>query len=600
MGITLQNITKTYDKAKQPVLNDVNAEIQDGELFVIVGPSGCGKSTLLRMIAGIIPITSGKLAINGQIMNAVPPKDRKLSMVFQSYALYPFLDVAANVAFGLQARKMPAAEVERRINAALKMVNLTAYRDRKPRELSGGQRQRVALARAIASDAKVCLMDEPLSNLDAQLRVRMRTEIRELQRKLGLTLIYVTHDQTEAMTMADHVMVLNERHVQQIDTPLDIYNHPANHFVAEFFGTPQINLLPVVTKTARNLHVAEGFQIALNQPLNAGSYTIGIRPNQLNAVPVTDERGNGKVTNVETLGEMTIIEVQADKRNDKYYAWLFLGPSILALSVFVFYPMLRTLYLSFFLTNSLGEPTVFVGLQNYLNLLTTKSYLASLQATGIYVVGVTVFTLIGGLLLAAAANQRVRGIELFRTMFTSTMGVSVSVSAIFWLFMFNPSVGLLNKVAIWMHLPAINWLTEPHWAMVAIIMTSVWMHLGFTFLIFFGALQVVPKTLYDAADVAGTSRRYQFIHITLPMISPTLFFAAVITLISAFKSFGLIDLMTAGGPTNATNLLVYRIYRDAFVDGNYALASTESIILAIIIAAITVIQFKLLAKRVHY
>lgn len=288
------------------------------------------------------------------------------------------------------------------------------------------------------------------------------------------------------------------------------------------------------------------------------------------------------------------------KRNDKYYAWLFLGPSILALSVFVFYPMLRTLYLSFFLTNSLGEPTVFVGLQNYLNLLTTKSYLASLQATGIYVVGVTVFTLIGGLLLAAAANQGVRGIELFRTMFTSTMGVSVSVSAIFWLFMFNPSVGLLNKVAIWMHLPAINWLTEPHWAMVAIIMTSVWMHLGFTFLIFFGALQVVPKTLYDAADVAGTSRRYQFIHITLPMISPTLFFAAVITLISAFKSFGLIDLMTAGGPTNATNLLVYRIYRDAFVDGNYALASTESIILAIIIAAITVIQFKLLAKRVHY
>ena len=154
--------------------------------------------------------------------------------------------------------------------------------------------------------------------------------------------------------------------------------------------------------------------------------------------------------------------------------------------------MLRTLYLSFFLTNSLGEPTVFVGLQNYLNLLTTKSYLASLQATGIYVVGVTVFTLIGGLLLAAAANQRVRGIELFRTMFTSTMGVSVSVSAIFWLFMFNPSVGLLNKVAIWMHLPAINWLTEPHWAMVAIIMTSVWMLLGFTFLFFFGALQVVP------------------------------------------------------------------------------------------------------------
>ncbi|WP_434434094.1 ABC transporter ATP-binding protein [Lactiplantibacillus paraplantarum] len=312
MGIELQGITKTYGKAEKPVLHDVNAEIQDGELFVIVGPSGCGKSTLLRMIAGIIPITSGKLAIDGQIMNAVPPKDRKLAMVFQSYALYPFLDVAANVAFGLQARKMPAAEVEQRVNEALKLVDLTAYRNRKPRELSGGQRQRVALARAIASDAKICLMDEPLSNLDAQLRVRMRTEIRELQRKLGLTLIYVTHDQTEAMTMADHVMVLHEQHVQQIDTPLDIYNHPANHFVAEFFGTPQINLLPVTTETTRELQVTAGFQLTLQRPLAAGTYTLGIRPNQLLALPVAAGAGNGVVTNVETLGELTIIEVLTD------------------------------------------------------------------------------------------------------------------------------------------------------------------------------------------------------------------------------------------------------------------------------------------------
>ncbi|WP_047999373.1 carbohydrate ABC transporter permease [Lactiplantibacillus herbarum] len=288
------------------------------------------------------------------------------------------------------------------------------------------------------------------------------------------------------------------------------------------------------------------------------------------------------------------------KRNDKYYAWLFLGPSLLVLSIFVFYPMLRTFYLSLFLTDNFGRPTVFVGFQNYVNLLATKSYLASLQATGIYVVGVATFTIIVGLLLAAVANQKIKGIEFFRTIFTSTMGVSVSVSAIFWLFMFNPSIGILNKLAVGLHLPVVNWLTDPHWAMVAVIMTSVWMHLGFTFLIFFGALQSVPKTLYDAADVAGTNSRYQFWHITLPMISPTLFFVAVITLISSFKSFGLIDLMTAGGPTNATNLLVYRVYRDAFVDGNYALASTESIVLAVIIALITLIQFKLLAKRVNY
>ncbi|WP_047999372.1 ABC transporter ATP-binding protein [Lactiplantibacillus herbarum] len=314
MGIELRGITKAYEHAAQPVLREVNAEIQDGELFVIVGPSGCGKSTLLRMIAGIIPITAGQLAIDGQVMNGVPPKDRKLSMVFQSYALYPFLDVAANVAFGLKARKMPVAEIKKRVTEALEMVNLTKYRARKPRELSGGQRQRVALARAIASDAKICLMDEPLSNLDAQLRVKMRAEIRELQRKLGLTLIYVTHDQTEAMTMADHVMVLNDQQVQQIDTPLDIYNHPANHFVAQFFGTPQINLLTVKAEqqATHELRVDSALKVVLKEPLALGTYTLGIRPNQLIATTVIGDTGNAQVINVETLGEQTIIEAILD------------------------------------------------------------------------------------------------------------------------------------------------------------------------------------------------------------------------------------------------------------------------------------------------
>lgn len=315
MGIELKGITKTYDHSDKPVLSEVNAEVQDGELFVIVGPSGCGKSTLLRMVAGIIPISDGILKINGQVMNNVPPKDRNLSMVFQSYALYPFLSVADNVAFGLKARKMAAAEITQRVDDALKMVNLTKYRDRKPRELSGGQRQRVALARAIASDSKICLMDEPLSNLDAQLRVRMRSEIRELQRKLGLTLIYVTHDQTEAMTMADHVMVLHDQHVQQIDSPLGIYNHPANHFVAQFFGTPQINLLTATTSgkaATTHLIVDEFLQVELDAPIAAGTYTVGLRPNQLGLKAVSGNDGNATVINVEALGDQTIIEAVMD------------------------------------------------------------------------------------------------------------------------------------------------------------------------------------------------------------------------------------------------------------------------------------------------
>ena len=288
------------------------------------------------------------------------------------------------------------------------------------------------------------------------------------------------------------------------------------------------------------------------------------------------------------------------KAHDKHYALLFLGPSLLILSVFVFYPMIRTVWMSFYLTDGLGKPTVFVGLQNYVNLFTSSAYLNSMKATFIYVLFVSVLTIALGLLLAQTASARLKGIGFFRTAFSATMGVSVSVAAIFWLFIFNPSVGLLNRIAELFHLPAVNWLTQPGWAMAAIIISTVWMNLGFTFLMLFGALQSVPTTLYEAADIAGVSKRHQFFRITIPMISPTLFFAAIITLIDAFKSFGLIDMMTAGGPNNTTNLLVYRIYQDAFLNGNYAQASTESVVLAIIIAVFTLIQFKFLEKKVTY
>ncbi|EEI20985.1 sn-glycerol-3-phosphate transport system permease protein UgpA [Lentilactobacillus hilgardii] len=285
---------------------------------------------------------------------------------------------------------------------------------------------------------------------------------------------------------------------------------------------------------------------------------------------------------------------------DKYYAWIFLGPSLLILSVFIFYPMFRTLYLSLFLTNTVGKPTVFVGLSNYINLLTSTDYLSSLWVTMVYVLAVTAITIVLGLVLANYASKQLAGIGIFRTLFSATMGVSVSVAAIFWLFIFNPSTGFLSLVSTWLHLPQINWLTDPIWAMLAVIITTVWMNLGFTFLILLGAMQSVPTTLYEAASIEGATPRYQLFHITIPMISPTLFFVSIITLIEGFKSFGLIDLMTKGGPTNATNMLVYRIYKDAFYSGNYAQASAESLILTVIIAIFTLIQFKVLEKRVNY
>lgn len=299
-------------------------------------------------------------------------------------------------------------------------------------------------------------------------------------------------------------------------------------------------------------------------------------------------------------------KVQAKKRtfklnaNDKYFSMIFLGPSLLLLGLFVFYPMLKTLYISMFLTNTLGNTTVFAGFSNYVSLLTSAEFLNSLFVTLTYVVAVTVFTISIGLLLANLASKKLPGIGIFRTLYSVTMGVSVAVAAIFWLFIFNPSTGFFALISNALQMTPINWLTDPKYAMIAVVITTVWMNLGFTFLILLGAIESVPRTLYEAADVEGASSQLQFFKITLPMISPTLFFVSTITIIDAFKSFGLIDLITKGGPTNATNMLVYRIYKDAFYSGNYAQSSTEAIILTVIIAFFTLLQFKFLEKKVNY
>jgi multiple sugar transport system ATP-binding protein len=235
-SVTLKNIKKTYDNNKT-VINNVNLEIKDKEFVVLVGASGCGKSTLLRMIAGLEEISSGEISIGDRVVNNVPPKDRDIAFVFQSYALYPHMTVRENIAFGLKMRKVPKAEIERKVQEAAKILNLDEYLDRKPKQLSGGQRQRVALGRAIVRNPKVFLMDEPLSNLDAKLRVQMRSEIKKLHERLQTTFIYVTHDQTEALTMGDRIVVLNNGDIQQVGTPEEIYNNPQNTFVAGFVGS---------------------------------------------------------------------------------------------------------------------------------------------------------------------------------------------------------------------------------------------------------------------------------------------------------------------------------------------------------------------------
>ncbi len=287
-SLSLKNVCKVYPNGFEAV-KDFNLEIEDKEFIIFVGPSGCGKSTTLRMVAGLEDISSGELYIDGKLMNDVEPKDRDIAMVFQNYALYPHMTVYDNMAFGLKLRKVPKDEIDKKVREAAKILDLSALLDRKPKALSGGQRQRVAMGRAIVRNPKVFLMDEPLSNLDAKLRVQMRIEIAKLHQNLGTTIIYVTHDQTEAMTLGTRIVVMKAGIVQQVDTPQNLYDRPGNLFVAGFMGSPQMNFLDAtvkVTDGVAHLEVA-GASIALpaakSKALIDGGYdgktvVFGIRP----------------------------------------------------------------------------------------------------------------------------------------------------------------------------------------------------------------------------------------------------------------------------------------------------------------------------------
>jgi multiple sugar transport system ATP-binding protein len=288
--VTLKNISKVFDGGK-PVVKNVNIDIKDKEFVVLVGPSGCGKSTTLRMIAGLEEITEGEIYIDGKRVNDVSPKDRDIAMVFQNYALYPHMTVFDNMAFGLKLRKFPKQEIKTRVTDAAKILGLEDFLQRKPKALSGGQRQRVAVGRAIVRKPKVFLFDEPLSNLDAKLRVQMRTEISKLHHSLQATMIYVTHDQTEAMTMGDKIVIMKDGIVNQIDSPLNLYNSPSNKFVAGFIGSPSMNFIEgkilsdnglcfKSNKGSLDLKLSSNYDKKLNGYLNKDVW-LGIRPEDI-------------------------------------------------------------------------------------------------------------------------------------------------------------------------------------------------------------------------------------------------------------------------------------------------------------------------------
>ena len=327
--VRLENVIKKFDDNVIAV-KDVNVTIEDKEFVVLVGPSGCGKSTTLRMIAGLEEISEGKIFIDNILVNDVPPKDRDIAMVFQNYALYPHMTVFENLAFGLKMRKYAKTEIQQRVNQAAEILGIDKLLDRKPKALSGGQRQRVALGRAIVRKPKVFLFDEPLSNLDANLRVQMRTEISRLHKQLQATMIYVTHDQIEAMSMGDRIVVMKDGVVQQVNSPLTIYNKPANRFVAGFIGSPTMNFFEgVLTKNGSLVfeHVSKHFSLPVDTSLNpsltasAGKEVIlGVRPEHIYAKALSQTvksvRVNVEVT--EPVGNEIFVYFKLENWNDQF------------------------------------------------------------------------------------------------------------------------------------------------------------------------------------------------------------------------------------------------------------------------------------------
>ena len=325
--LSLRNIKKVYDN-KVTAVDDFNLEIKDKEFIVFVGPSGCGKSTTLRMVAGLEEITDGELYIDGKLVNDVAPKDRDIAMVFQNYALYPHMTVYENMAFALKLRKTPKAEIDKKVKEAAEILGITEYLNRKPKALSGGQRQRVAIGRAIVREPKVFLMDEPLSNLDAKLRNQMRTEIIKLRQRINTTFIYVTHDQTEAMTLGDRIVIMKDGFIQQIGTPQEVFDHPANLFVAGFIGSPQMNFFDAELRKNNGKYsvVVNGVEFPFTEEkqaefeeknVEAQAVVLGIRPEHISlcAKDVQAPHLSANVDVSEMMGSSTHLHVNTEGKD---------------------------------------------------------------------------------------------------------------------------------------------------------------------------------------------------------------------------------------------------------------------------------------------
>ena len=629
--IVLKNVKKSYDQA-HTVIEDLNLVIKSGSFTVLVGPSGCGKSTTLRMIAGLEEISEGELYIDGELMNNVEPGNRDIAMVFQNYALYPTMSVRGNIEFGLINAKVPKETRDELIDEITEIVGLKEYLDKKPSQLSGGQRQRVALARAMVKKPKVFLMDEPLSNLDAKLRNQMRSELIELHHRLKTTFVYVTHDQTEALSMATDIVLMEKGKIRQHDSAQNIYNHPKNIFTAQFIGTPEMNII-------------DRHKIASQLKLSQDVGYIGFRPSKVKFIDqkyeskANDFKFKGQVITREMLGseiiyrmntDFGVINVKAFSDTDlqiddevelvlaydnihffdqnkesietmkKLKPYLFIAPALIIFLIFSIYPIFNMIGLSFYEWDFISPTKVFVGFKNYVNLFKDAKFFQTLTNTIVYMVLTVGIGLILGIFLALFLNKNTKVNKFMQSIIFSPYIVSLASVSFLWMWLMNTDFGLINYILSIFNIPAIDWLGSPKIALFSLVIISVWKTLGYNTIIILSALQSIPKYLYEAASLDRANKKQVFFKITLPMISPTLFFLTIVNIIASFKVFDTIQIITQGGPQNSTNTLVYSLYEYGFKFYKIGYASTIGVVLLVIIAVFTVIYFKLLSKKVHY
>ena len=650
MELRLEHLVKDFSGTK--AVNDVSITIQDGKLTGLLGPSGCGKSTTLYLISGLESPTSGRIFFGDRDVTALPPEKRGIGLVFQNYALYPHLTVEQNIAFPLVNHKEGKEEIRRRTLEMARLVQIEDLLKRKPGQLSGGQQQRVAIARALVKRPDILLLDEPLSNLDARLRLEMREEIRRIQTETGVTTVFVTHDQEEAMSITDEIVLMRTGVVQQQCPPQQMYLNPANRFVAGFLGNPPINFFRLDV-CGGTVCLAEDYMLRVHGAAD-GPVLVGIRPEAWRlgqglrtAAEAVEMRGKDLLVTFSLAGERAraILDITAGvaagdaveltleprlvyifdtagcggggmrspkparaenplgntRRSAK--AYLYLLPAFAVLAVFVVYPILMTLRMGFYQSYVyLTDTGTGFGLNSFRYVLQDPAFgLAVRNTMFIVLVGVPI-TIVLSLGAALLINSLLRTKGLFQTLYFLPYVTSTLAIGLVFRWLFHSEYGYINFFLEFLGLEPQKWLSDPNLTIVAVTIFTIWSGMAFKIVLFLAGLQKIDQQYYKAARIDGTPAHRIFFRITMPLLSPTFWMVTIVSVIHAFKTYNEVYAMfsrESAGPGNSAITMVYYIYDMFFNRGQVHYASAAAIIFLAIVLALTVIQ-KWVSKRFVY